>query len=215
MVYPIGKIVVVPFYKLWLRKFEGLENVPKELPCIIAANHSSYYDALLLPSIIIPKIDKKIHAFVNSIYWKNSITRWFVEWGESIPVYIGKDKDSKEKNEHAFKKALYHLKHNGIVQIFPEGTRSYDGRLKKAYAGVAKLALEAKVPVLPVGIIGANEVLPKGKILPRFKRCEVKIGKLIYFQKYYNRKGSKKIYEEITRTIMKEIARLIGQEYRY
>lgn len=215
MVYPIGKVVIPPFYKLWLKKFEGLDNVPKDRAFIIAANHSSYYDALLLPLIIIPKIDKKIHALVNSIYWKNPVTRWFIEWGESIPVHIGKDKDSKEKNKKAFKKTLDYLKHNGIVQIFPEGTRSYDGRLKKAYTGVAKLALEAKVPVLPVGIIGANKVLPKGKMLPRFKRCEVKIGKLMSFEKYYNRKTNKKTLEEITRQVMKEIARLIGQKYHY
>ena len=73
----------------------------------------------------------------------------------------------------------------------------------------------AKVPVLPCGIINANNVLPKGKLFPRFARCEVKIGKLMYFDKYYNKKPSKKILEEITRSIMKEIAKLIGQKYNY
>ena len=99
--------------------------------------------------------------------------------------------------------------------IFPEGKRSPDGKLQKAYNGSAKLALKAKVPVLPVGIIDSHEVLPKGKILPRLKRCEVKIGKLMYFYKYYNKKPNEKIYLQITRKIMKEIAKLIGQKYNY
>ena len=99
--------------------------------------------------------------------------------------------------------------------IFPEGTRSHDGKLKKAYTGIAKLTLSAKVSVLPVGIIDANKVLPKGKIFLRLKRCEVKIGKLMYFDKYYNKKPNKKIIEETTRSIMKEIAELIGQKYNY
>lgn len=215
MVYLIAKWTVTPIYKLWLKETEGLENIPKNDPFIIAANHSSYYDAALLHSIIIPKINKRVHALVNSHYWKSFVTRVFLDWGESIPVFVEKEKGSNEKNKMAFKKALNYLKDEEIVLIFPEGTRSYDGKLRKAYSGISKLALKSKVPVLPVGIIGSCKVLPKGKILPRFKRCEVKIGKLMSFEKHYNKKINKNLLEEVTRSIMKQIAKLIGQKYNY
>lgn len=215
MAYPIGKWIVPLIYRPWLRKVEGMENVPKNTSFIIAANHSSYFDVLLPPILIVSKTDKKIHAFVNSNYWGNFLTKFFLNLWECIPVFVGKETDSKEKNKKAFSKALSYLKKDGLVMIFPEGTRSYDGKLKKAYNGIARLALAAKTPVLPVGIIGSCKVLPKGKMFPRFARCEVKIGKLMYFEKYYSKKINDKILEEVTRQIMKEIARLIGQKYNY
>ena len=214
MVYPIGKKIIPPIYKLWLRNAKGIENIP-EAPFIIAANHSSYYDTVLPHSIIIPILNKKIHALSNSTYWKNPITRWILNLSECIPVYVKKEKYHQKKNKLAFEKAVSYLKKNEIVMIFPEGKRSSDGKLQKAYGGVGRLVLKSKVPVLPFGIIDSHKVFPKGKILPRFARCEVKIGKLIYFNEYYGKRTSKKTLEEITRNIMKEIAKLIGQEYSY
>ena len=214
MPYIISKWIIPPIYKLWLRKVEGIENIPKDKPFIVAANHSSYYDALLLPLIIVSRLDKKIHALVNSYYWKIPITGFFLDLWESIPVSVEKDKNSKEKNKKAIEKALSYLKNNELIMLFPEGARS-DGKLKKAYTGVAKLALKSKTLVLPCGIIGSNKVLPKGKIFPRFARCEVKIGKPISFEEYYNKKVSNRLLEEITRSIMKQIARLTNQKYNY
>ena len=215
MAYPISKWIIPTVYSPWIRKVEGLENIPKDMPFIIAANHSSYFDALIVPVIIVHRINKKMHAMVNSFYWKPLLTRFFLDLWESIPVYVGKEKDSKEKNKAAFEKALNYLRKNELVMIFPEGKRSYDGKLQRAYTGVAKLAIKAKAPVLPVGIIDSNKVLPVGKILPRFIRCEVKIGKLIHFDKYYNKKINDKLLEDLTTKIMKEIAKLIGQKYNY
>lgn len=215
MVYPIGKLIIPPIYKLWLRKVEGIKNVPRDKPFIIAANHASYYDALLIHVILIPKINKKAHALVNSYYWKYFIARIFLDWGECIPVFVEKDEKSRAKNRQAFEKALNYLKKGELVEIFPEGKRSPDGKLQKAYTGVAKLALKAKVPVLPCGIIDSNKVLPRGKAFPRFARCEVKIGKLMHFNEYHNKKITNKVLEEITRKIMKEIATLTGKRYNY
>ena len=215
MAYPISKLIVPPMYKMWLKKIQGLDNIPKDKPFIIAANHSSYFDIFIPPILIVPKLNKKLHALVNSYYWKPFLTRIFLNMWEAIPVFVGKEKNSKEKNKLAFEKALKYLKNNELIMIFPEGTRSHDGKLRKAYTGIARLALNAKVPVLPFGIIDANKVLPIGKTLPRFVRCGVRIGKPLYFGKYYNRKPNNKIFEEITRSIMKQIATLIGQKYIY
>ncbi len=214
MVYPIGKWIVPPIYKLWLRKVHGMESVPKDKPFIIAANHTSYYETVLLPCIIIPKIDKKIHGLANSRYWENFMARIILNWGESIPVYVGKDKNPMG-NKIAFNRALEYLKNGEIIMMFPEGTRSPDGKLKNGHTGAARLALKAKAPVLPIGIIDAYKVLPRGKIFPRFKKCEVKIGKLMNFDEYYNKSINKRLLENITRRIMKEIGKLSNQEYNY
>ena len=215
MAYPISKWIIPPIYSPWIRKVEGIENIPRDKPFIIAANHSSYFDTLLPAIVIAPKINKKIHPLVNSYYWKNPITRFFLDLWESIPVYVSRENDAKEKNKAAFEKALSYLKKGELAMIFPEGRRSKDGKLQRAYTGIAKLALKAKVPVLPAGIIDANKVLPIGVMLPRFKRCEVRIGKLMHFDQYHNKKITNKVLEEITRSIMKEIAKLANQKYNY
>ena len=213
MAYPIGKLTIRPLCMLWLRKAEGLDNIPKDKPFIIAANHSSYYETLLVPSVVISRANKKIHALVNSYYWGNFLTKYFLDLWESVPVFVEKNTKSKEKNKLAFEKAVKYLKDNELVMIFPEGKRSVDGKLNKGYNGIARITLATKFPVLPMGVIDANKVLPIGAMFPRFRRCEVKIGKLMYFDKY--KKTDKKTLEEITRQIMKEIANLIGQEYGY
>lgn len=215
MAYPIAKWIIPLIYKLWLRKAHGIENIPKDKPFIIAANHSSYFDIFIPPVLIAPKTDKKIHALVNSYYWKPFVTRTFLNLWEAIPVFVEKEKYAKGKNTQSLEKAAACLKKNELLMIFPEGTRSKDGKLKKSYHGAARLALKAKAPVLPVGIINANKVLPIGKTFPRFTRCEVKIGKLMHFEKHYNKRINKKILEEVTRSIMKEIGKLINQKYNY
>ena len=215
MVYPIAKCTILPIHRVWMGKVQGTDNLLKNEPFIIAANHTSYYDILTLPSIIIPKLNKKMSALVNSRYWKNFMAKAFLDLWECIPVFVGKQKNLKEKNRVSLEKAKKYLKDGRILMIFPEGGRSKDGKLKKAYNGIALLALKSEVPVIPAGIIGADKVLPKGKYLPRFKRCEVKIGKPIYFNKFYNKKINKKILDGVTRKIMEEIGKLIGQKYRY
>lgn len=215
MTYPITKRIIIPIYKLWIGKIQGMNNLLKDRSFIIATNHTSYYDILVLPSIIVPKLDKKMSALVNSHYWKNFITRTVLNLWKCIPVFVEKEKDSKEKNKLSMEKASNYLENNRILMIFPEGKRNYDGKLRKAYHGVAILALRTKVPVIPAGIVGANKVLPKGKIFPRFVRCKVKIGKPLYFKKYYGKNINKKTLDHVTRIIMKEIAKLIGQEYKY
>lgn len=215
MAYPISKFIVPPIFRLWLRKVNGLENIPRDEPFIIAANHISYYETLLLPCIIVQALNKKMHALVNERYWNIPIAKFFLNLWGGIPVYLGKEKNSKEKNKKAFQITLYYLKNGEIMMIFPEGKRSPDGKLQKAYSGAAKLALLSKVPVLPIGVIGSGKVLPKGKFFPRFARCEVNIGKPMYFKKYYNKKINERVLESATRAIMKRIGKLIGQKYNY
>ena len=211
MVYPMEKLALIPICKLWIRKIAGLEYIPKDIPFIVAANHSSYFDIFIPGCILIPILNKRMHAWVNGNYWKNPVVAKILNHWQCMPVVS----NNKKKNNLAFENAVSYLKEREIMMIFPEGHRSADGKLQKAYAGTARLALKAKLPVLPIGIIDSNKVLPKGKTFPRFKRCEVKIGKLIYFDKYYNKNFNEKNLGQATRRIMKEIAKLIGQEYDY
>ena len=115
----------------------------------------------------------------------------------------------------ALKWAIKALKDGKVIGIYPEGTRSLTGKLQKAKTGVARLALAAKVPVVPVGLIGMFEILPKGCYIPKFKRATINIGNPIYFKKYYNKKINNKILNEITTKIMNEIAKLSNQKYNF
>ncbi|MDP6600056.1 MAG: lysophospholipid acyltransferase family protein [Candidatus Woesearchaeota archaeon] len=215
MVYPIAKLTIGAFIRLFIKKINGKENVLKNKPFIVTSNHASFFDDLAIPSIIIPNLNKKMHFYVNAYYFNNYFLRKFLEWGESIPVDPTKGKKHKEINKKAFQTALRHLKNGEIVGIFPEGTRSIDGELQQAKSGIAKLAIAAKVPVLPIGIIDSHKILPKGKLLLRLKRCKINIGKPLYFKEYYNKKINKKILGNITRTIMKNIAELTGKKYNH
>lgn len=213
MVYGITKKVIFPFAKLLIKEIEGLENIPKDGRFVIAANHSSYLDDFTVTPIITKYIKKQVHMYCNDIFYKNRIFAAFLNWGECIPISVGtKDKSTNKK---ALKLALNYLKKREPVGIFPEGGRSPKGRLMEAKTGVAKLVLLSKCPVLPVGIIGSCDVLPKGAMFPKFKRFSIKIGKVIYLDEYFGKQGNKKVLKEVTTLIMKEIGKLIKQEYRY
>ena len=90
-----------------------------------------------------------------------------------------------------------------------------NGKLQRGKTGIANLAIAAKVPILPMGIIGSDKILPKGKFFPRLRRCEVNIGKPLYLKAYYGKKINKKILDDATRKVMQEISTLIGQKYNY
>ena len=215
MLHPFIRTVIAPVYRLWIRKVEGTENIPRDRPFIIALNHSSYYETLLAHSIIIPMLEKRIHPFINSIYFKFPLVNMIINTSRSIPVYLKKDKESRKKNEKSIQIAVNYLKKGELILIFPEGRRSFDGKLGKAYNGIGKMVMKSKMPVLPIGAIGTSKILPKGTMFPRLVRCDAKIGKLMYFNRYFDKPNSKKTHEQITRKIMQEIAKLIGQKYEY
>lgn len=213
MVYPIVKNIFNAALQLWVRRLDGLDNVPKDKPFVIAANHSSFLDDFTLAPRIILHINNKVHMYCNDRFYKNKPLAAFLNWGGCIPVSI--QTKNPETNKQAFKLALGYLKKGEPVGIFPEGGRSLDGNLREAKTGIARLALTSKVPVLPIGVIGSYDVFPKGAKFPKFKRFDIKIGKLIYLDKYFGKEDNKKILKEATTLIMKEIAKLANKEYRY
>ncbi len=203
MVHPFGKLFLANFISLYIKKIEGKNYIPKD-PFIAVSNHASFADDLIIPSIIVKSTNKKIRTYVNSRFYKSAPLKIFLDHYGCIPVDVGKDVKEEEKrkktNQKAFKLAKQALKEDKNVIIFPEGGRSHDGKLKKGKVGAAKLALAAKVPVLPIGIRGSYDILPKGAKFPRFKRATVHIGKPLTF--------STSNLEEITGKIMTQIQKL-------
>ena len=174
-------------------------------------NHSSFIDDLLVPTIIIPHVNKNMHMYVNRKYFNNIILRTFLNWGNSIPVEVYNAPDKKEINDKAFKDAIHFLKKGEIVGIYPEGHRTSDGELQQARNGAVKLAASAKVPIVPIAITGSREILPKGKSLPKLKRTiTLTIGKPITLKS-----TAPESFNNATRSVMKEIAALLGKEYRF
>ena len=157
-----------------------------------------------------------MHIYCNDKFYKTWILRKFLEWGRCIPIRVDKkSKEGKDINKKAFNLALKFLKKDEPVGLFPEGHRSIDGKIMKAKTGIAKLALTAKVPVIPIGTIGSYEILPKGANLPQLKRCDINIGKPIYLDKYFGKENNQKVLKEVTRLVMKEIAKLAKQKYKF
>ncbi len=214
MIHPIQRITIPPLLKLlWIKEISGVENIPEDGRFVATPNHQSYFDDWIVPSLIDLYLEKELHMYVNRDYFKNPLFKRYLHHHECIPVEVNKTKDKKKVNENAFKKALYYLGKGDPICIYPEGHRSKDGELQEGRFGAARLAIAAKVPILPIGITGTREVWPKGKKLPRIKRIiKVKIGNPIYLK--YSEKD-KKILKEATTIVMKEIGKLVNKRYRY
>ncbi len=207
MVYFIIKNTLCVIINLYIKKVNGLENVPKKGAFIVAANHASYMDHMILQTIMAKKFNLLLH-FLAKIEHFRGVQRFWHKYVGAIPL------DREKGGKGALRTAVNFLKKGKIIAIYPEGTRTLTGKLQRAKTGVARLALSAKVPVLPIGLTGTFKILPKGKIIPRFKRATVNIGKPMYFNEYYGKENNKKVLRLVTTKLMKEIARLTGKEYK-
>lgn len=209
MVYPITKKTILPIIGLWIKEVNGMKNIPEEGAFIIAANHESYMDHLIIASTFICHLDKKVHFLSKKEHFDNVFKKAWHTYAGAIPL------DRKTGGKEALIWAVKALKKGKIIAIHPEGTRTLTGKLQRGKTGIARLALAAKVRVIPVGLIGTFEILPKGKNIPKLKRAIMNIGKPMGFDKYYNKKITKKLLRKITNEIMKEIARLCNQKYNF
>lgn len=210
MVYPIiGKRIIIPLVRLWIREVNGITNVPKDRNFIVAANHESYMDHFFVLCTLVPYLNKKIHFLSKKEHFNNPLKAAWHRYAGAIPL------DRQSGGKKALKWAVRALKQGKIIAIHPEGTRTLNGKLQRGKTGIAKLVLAAHIPVLPVGIMGTFEILPKGKYLPKFKKGSINIGKLMYFDKYYNKRITKKLLREVTDKIMREIAELSKQKYSF
>jgi len=209
---PIARHLIPKLFGIWIERVTGLDNLPKDRPFIIAPNHCSYMEHFLIGCVVIPYINKKIHILAKKEHYDDMVQR---KWHKTWQRYVVQIPIDRSKGEKALKTAEQQIKKGKVLVIYPEGTRSLDGKIQKGKTGTVRIALAAKVPVVPLGIRGTFEILPKGKNIPKLKKAKLKFGKPIYFNKYYNKPITKKLLREITDKIMKEIAKLSGQKYKF
>ena len=208
--YWVFKAVLKPLLRGMYRiRVEGLENVPRKGPAIIAANHVSFLDSFFIPLVV---KRRKMTYLAKADYFKSWKTAWFFKSVGQIPT----EREGGEKSKQALNVALGVLKEGKLLGIYPEGTRSPDGKLYRGRTGVARLALTAGVPVIPCGLIGTDEVMPKDAKLPRFRgRIEVRVrfGKPLDFSRYAGQERDRFVLRSATDEIQYEIMQLSGQQY--
>jgi 1-acyl-sn-glycerol-3-phosphate acyltransferase len=206
--YGILRAFLTPFLVLLFRpKVKGLRNVPGSGPVIVASNHLSFSDSIFMP-LVVPR---KVTFLAKSEYFTSpgpkgllkKIT--FIALGQ-VPV----DRSGGRRSEAAIITGLKVLAEGKCLGLYPEGTRSPDGRLYKGRTGIARLAIESGAPVIPVAMFNTEKIQPTGKVVPKVMRVEMIFGEPMYF----DGDSSDQLYlREVTDKIMSRIQELSGQEY--
>ena len=203
----VARVLCSPVFRFcWRLDVEGLEHIPAEGPAVICPNHISVIDSFLLPWALPRPI-----TFVGKAEylddWKTK--RLFPALG-MIPI----DRRGGDQARAALAAARAVLERGDLFGIYPEGTRSRDGRLYKGHTGAARLALETGSPIIPVGIVGTREIQPPGAPYPRpFRTATIRIGRPIDVERYRQRGQGATIFRPIIDDVMFEIRNLCGQEY--
>ncbi|MGZ4594393.1 MAG: lysophospholipid acyltransferase family protein [Actinomycetes bacterium] len=207
----LKRVVLGPILRLIFRPYViGLENVPEEGPAILASNHLSFSDSIFLPLMVPRRVTflAKIDYFTGTGI-KGRLTAMFFRGAGQLPV----DRSGGSASEAALRTGLRVLGRGDLLGIYPEGTRSPDARLYRGKTGVARMALEAKCPVLPVAMIDTEKIQPPGRKIPKLGRVGMKIGKPLDFSRYEGMEGDRFVLRSITDEIMYELMDLSGQEY--
>jgi 1-acyl-sn-glycerol-3-phosphate acyltransferase len=188
----------------------GRENVPRSGAVIFAGNHLSFIDSVFLPILV----DRKVNFLAKKEYWmqkgiKGAFQRLFFGGSGMIPI----DRAGGKASEASLNTGLQVLSEGRQLGIYPEGTRSPDGRMYRGRTGVARMVLESGVAVIPVAMRDTNKVMPTGSRLPRVRRVSVVFGEPLDFSRFEGMEGDRFILRSITDEIMYELNRLSGQEY--
>ncbi|MGX7825200.1 lysophospholipid acyltransferase family protein [Actinokineospora sp. 24-640] len=211
MFYRALRVTLSSLARLILRPVvTGAELVPAKGPVILAINHLSVMDSFIVPMMLPRRVFflAKAEYFQGGSPRKRMVGTLFSALG-AIPV----DRDNSRAALASLDVAGEVLTRGDAFAIHPEGTRSLDGKLHRGRTGVAQLALEHRVPVVPVGLVGTDKMLPAGAKFPRRARVEVRFGEPIHFDRYEGLANSLPIRRAVTDEIMYAIMELSGQEY--
>ena len=205
--YRVIKGILSPIMRLIYRvRKEGLDAFPEEGPVIVASNHLSFMDSLFVP-LCVPR---RMVFLAKAEYFESWKTAWLFKALGMIPV----KRDVKEKTEAALQAGLDVLAEDGVLGLYPEGTRSPDGRLYRGRTGVARLALQSRAPVVPLGLIGTRQVMHKEARFPKlWGKVTVRLGEPLTFERYYDSEHDRFVLRNITDEIMYEIMQLCEQTY--
>jgi len=188
----------------------GVEHVPHDGPAIIVGNHIGFLDSVFMPLVI----DRRVYFLAKSDYFtgrglRGWITRMFFLGIGQLPI----DRSGGKASEASLNSGLEVLARGEILGIYPEGTRSPDGRLYRGRTGVARMILETGVPVIPVVVWGTDKALPIGAKLPKVGKVGVAFGEPMDFSRYAGLESDRFVLRSVTDEIMYELQRLSGQEY--
>jgi 1-acyl-sn-glycerol-3-phosphate acyltransferase len=207
-------IFLKPIVKLiWIKKVEGLENIPRQ-NFILASNHQSHWDQVINGYLCVPRKFTYLGQIDKYRGFEGFLRNFLYKIAGVIPIHRY-DEESKKK---ALKESIEKLKKGEILIMYPEGTRTKDGKLQEFKLGVAKIHLKSEAPILPVAIKGNFEIMPVGKVFPKFKKIvEIKVGKPLFFKEEIekaknldcNSQEYKEICIKITQKLREKIERLI------
>ena len=202
----LGPLLRVLF-RPWVR---GMENIPATGPVILASNHLSFSDSIFLPLMS----RRPVVFLAKSEYFtgkglKGALTRWFFKSTGQLPI----DRSGGKASEASLNTGLGVLAQGLVLGIYPEGTRSPDGRLYRGRTGIARMALEAKVPIIPVAMIDTEKVQPIGQKMPKIRRIGIVVGQPLDFSRFDGMEGDRIVLRAVTDEIMYELKQLSGQEY--
>jgi 1-acyl-sn-glycerol-3-phosphate acyltransferase len=212
MFYWLMKYVVIgPIVKAIFRPWiVGRSNVPRNGAAILASNHLSVSDSVFLPLLI----DRPMSFLAKSDYFtgrgvKGWATKYFMKATGQIPI----DRSGGRASEASLNTGLQVLGRGDLLGIYPEGTRSPDGKLYRGRTGLARMALEAKVPVVPVIMVDTDTAMPIGRSIPRIVRVGIVIGEPLDFSRYEGMENDRYILRSVTDEIMVALQRLGEQQY--
>mgnify|MGYP000272915294 FL=1 len=212
MAYFILKSLILgPLLRLLFRPWvRGMENIPSTGAAILASNHLSFSDSIFLPL----QSRRPVVFLAKSEYFtgkgiKGALTRWFFKSTGQLPI----DRSGGKASEASLNTGLKVLAQGQLLGIYPEGTRSPDGRLFRGRTGIARMVLEAKVPVIPVAMIDTEKVQPIGQRLPKIRRIGIVVGQPLDFSRFDGMEGDRIVLRAVTDEIMYELMKISGQEY--
>ncbi len=212
MLYWVLKwIVVGPWLRVLFRPWtDNMDAIPVEGPAILVSNHLSFSDSFFLPLVT----KRRITFLAKQEYFtgkgiKGLFSKAFFTGVGQVPI----DRTSGRAAEAAITTGIRILDEGKLLGIYPEGTRTADGRLYRGKTGVARMALEGHAPVVPVAMIGTYEIQPPGRIRPRIKRVGVRFGDPLDFSRYDGMESDRFVLRSVTDEIMYALMELSGQEY--
>ncbi|HEY8302196.1 MAG TPA: lysophospholipid acyltransferase family protein [Jatrophihabitans sp.] len=213
MFYWLAKFVLIgpALHALWRPWATGLENIPDDRPAILASSHLSFSDSFFFPLLV----RRKVTFLAKSEYFttpgiKGLFSKLFFRGVGQVPI----DRSDSDASRAALNTGLRVLVQGDLLGIYPEGTRSPDGRLYRGKTGVARLALESGALVIPCAMIDTDKIQPQGRRLPKLRpRPGVRIGKPLDFSRYEGMAGDHLVERSITDEVMYALMQLSGQEY--
>jgi len=208
VVYQALKSFLIPILTLLFRpKVTGLRNVPQSGPVIIASNHLSFSDSIFMP-LVVPR---KVTFLAKSEYFTSPGIKGFIKKITFIALgQVPVDRSGGRRSEAALLTGLDLLADGACIGIYPEGTRSPDGKLYKGRTGIARMAIESGAAIVPVAMFNTAEIQPTGQVVPKVQRVEMIFGEPLY---YTGDTSDLKVLREITDEIMQKIQEISGQEY--